>query len=154
MEESAFDDVMAVNLKGTFLMTQAFGRAWTAEGSSLWRGNLNASVINISSMVGKMGNLGQANYAASKAGVIGFTKTAAKELARDSIRVNAILPGFIATPMTAAVPEKVLSRIIPTIPAGRMGQPLDIANAALFLASDRSLYMTGGALEVAGGLSM
>lgn len=104
--------------------------------------------------MGKTGNLGQANYSASKAGVVGLTKTAAKELAADGIRVNVILPGFITTPMTAAVPEKVLARIIPTIPAARMGTPDNIADAATFLASARSSYITGATIEVAGGLSM
>jgi NAD(P)-dependent dehydrogenase (short-subunit alcohol dehydrogenase family) len=126
-------------------------RQWVASGLGKEAG---ASVVNIASMVGKNGNLGQANYAASKAGVIGFTKTAAKELARDTVRCNVVLPGFITTPMTAAVPDKVLERIIPTVPMARMGEAEDIANAALFLASDRSSYMTGAVVEVSGGLNM
>lgn len=154
MDEATWDDVLNVNLKGTFLMTQAFARqqaAHSSEGDGLAS---EGSVVNISSIVGKMGNMGQSNYAASKAGVIGFTKSAAKELAASGVRVNVILPGFIATPMTEAVPDKVLAKIIPTIPAGRMGDPSDIADAALFLASERSKYMTGAVLEVAGGLAM
>ena len=149
MDEKAFDDVIGVNLKGTFLMTQGFSRQYIS-------GKLEAggSIINVSSMVGKTGNLGQANYAASKAGVIGFTKTAAKELARDNIRCNAVLPGFITTPMTAAVPDKVIEKIVGTVPMGRMGEASDIAEASLFLASDRSGYMTGGVVEVGGGLWM
>ena len=126
-------------------------RQWVASGLGKEAG---ASVVNIASMVGKNGNLGQANYAASKAGVIGFTKTAAKELARDTVRCNVVLPGFITTPMTAAVPDKVLERVIPTVPMARMGEAEDIANAALFLASDRSSYMTGAVVEVSGGLNM
>jgi 17beta-estradiol 17-dehydrogenase / 3alpha(17beta)-hydroxysteroid dehydrogenase (NAD+) / 3-oxoacyl-[acyl-carrier protein] reductase alpha subunit len=153
MDEKAWDDVMNVNLKGTFLMTQGFAKQWV--GTSMSRSSdEQGSIINISSMVGKTGNLGQANYAASKAGVVGFTKTAAKELASKQIRVNAILPGFITTPMTAAVPDKVIAKMLTAIPAERMGDPEDIANVALFLASNRSSYMTGEAIEVAGGLWM
>jgi NAD(P)-dependent dehydrogenase (short-subunit alcohol dehydrogenase family) len=129
-------------------------RQWIASGLGQGADASGASIVNIASMVGKNGNLGQANYAASKAGVIGFTKTAAKELARDAVRCNVVLPGFITTPMTAAVPEKVLQRIIPTVPMARMGEAEDIANAALFLASDRSSYMTGAVVEVSGGLNM
>jgi len=152
MDENSWDHVISVNLKGTFLMTQGFARQRQAANDA--DGLENGSVINIASIVAKTGNLGQANYAASKAGVVGFTKTAAKELAADSIRVNVILPGFIATPMTDAVPDKVLARIIPTIPAARMGAPENIADAAVFLASERSSYITGAVIEVTGGLSM
>ena len=101
-----------------------------------------------------MGNMGQPNYTASKSGVVGFTKTAAKELAAFNVRINCILPGFIATPMANAVPEKVMEKVVATIPMGRVGDPNEIANTALFLASDRSSYMTGNAIEVAGGLGM
>lgn len=110
--------------------------------------------MNLSSIVGKTGNLGQTNYAASKSGVIGFTKSAAKELARYNIRVNSVLPGFIKTPMTEKVPDKVLTKICQSIPAGRMGNPEEIAHAVTFLCSDLSSYITGAQIEVTGGLDM
>ena len=112
------------------------------------------SIINVASIIGKTGNLGQANYSASKGGVISFSKTAAKELARDKIRVNAVLPGFINTPMAAAVPEKVKEKIYPQIPLGRFGEAEEIADMAVFLASDRAKYVTGAVIEVTGGYYM
>ncbi|KAG8549092.1 hypothetical protein GDO81_022776 [Engystomops pustulosus] len=104
------------------------------------------------SIVGKVGNLGQANYAASKSGVEGLTKTAAKELAKFGIRCNTVLPGFIATPMTDQVPHKVMDKIANMIPMGRLGQPEDVADVCAFLASDDSRYITGASIEVTGGL--
>jgi len=160
MEEKSWDQVMGVNLKGTFLMTQAFAREVAKDlggeppSPSQASPGDGGSVINIASIVGKIGNLGQANYSASKAGVVGFTKTAAKELAAYNVRVNAVLPGFINTPMAQAVPEKVLKMIIPAVPQKRMGEPEEIADAVVYLASPRSSYLTGGVLEVAGGFSM
>eukprot|EP01062_Namystynia_karyoxenos_P051638 TRINITY_DN40650_c0_g1_i2.p2 TRINITY_DN40650_c0_g1~~TRINITY_DN40650_c0_g1_i2.p2 ORF type:complete len:293 (+),score=95.62 TRINITY_DN40650_c0_g1_i2:55-879(+) len=151
LTEQSWDEVLDVNLKGTFLTTQAFARQLAAARAA-GEAPRTASVINVSSIIGKVGNLGQANYAASKAGVIGFTKTAAKELARDGVRVNALLPGFIRTPMTDAVPQKVIDKMRLLIPAGELGEPEDIANAVLFLASDLSSYVTGAALEVTGGM--
>jgi NAD(P)-dependent dehydrogenase (short-subunit alcohol dehydrogenase family) len=112
------------------------------------------SIVNIASIIGKIGNLGQANYSASKGGVISFSKTAAKELARDKIRVNTILPGFINTPMAQAVPEKVKEKIYPQIPLGRFGEPEEIADMVVFLASDRAKYVTGSVIEVTGGYNM
>jgi len=147
MTEENFDRVIDVNLKGVFLVTQAFAKAAVDSKTP-------QSVINISSIVGKIGNFGQANYAASKAGVIGFTKTAARELAAKGVRVNAVLPGFIRTPMTEKIPEKVLSGICQQIPMGRMGQPEEIADAAVFLSSDLSSYVTGTTIEVTGGMGM
>jgi len=152
MDSSAWDEVLNVNLKGSFLMTQAFARQWKLANSADAGGS--GSVINISSIIAKTGNMGQTNYAASKAGVVGFTKAAAKELAGDRIRVNVILPGFIATPMTETVPDKVIAKILPTVPQGRMGEASEIADSAVFLASDRSSYITGSVFEVTGGLSM
>ncbi|KAL4218823.1 hypothetical protein ACF0H5_021411 [Mactra antiquata] len=146
MSEEDFDKVMDVNLKGTFLVNQALSRAIISAGVT------NASIVNISSISGKTGNRGQANYSASKAGVIGLTKTAAMELARKGIRVNAVLPGFTETPMTDVVPDKIKQMVTMLIPMGRMGKPEEIAEACLFLASDRSSYITGCALEVTGGL--
>jgi 3-oxoacyl-[acyl-carrier protein] reductase len=144
MTEEQWDAVMAVNLKGIFLVTQAAIEYMTEGGS----------VVNISSIVGKAGNIGQTNYCASKAGVVGFTKALAKEYARKLVRSNAIQPGFIKTPMTDAIPEKVVTQLVATIPMQTMGMPEDIANAALFLLSDMSKYITGTVIEVAGGMFM
>ncbi|KAK3697593.1 hypothetical protein RRG08_033323 [Elysia crispata] len=147
MDEQSFDDVIDVNLKGTFLINQTLAKAMS-------KANLpDCSIVNISSIVGKCGNIGQTNYAASKAGVIGMTKTAAKELARFNIRVNAVLPGFIHTPMTEKVPENVKQMITMMVPCKRMGTPEEIAEVCAFLASSRSSYMTGAAVEVTGGLN-
>ena len=144
MTEDQWDLVMSVNLKGIFLCTQAAIQHMTEGGS----------VVNISSIVGKAGNYGQTNYCASKAGVVGFTKALAKEYARKKVRSNAIQPGFIKTPMTDAIPEKVVQKLVASIPMQSMGQPEDIANAAVFLLSDMSNYVTGTIIEVAGGMFM
>ncbi|XP_071960661.1 estradiol 17-beta-dehydrogenase 8-like [Antedon mediterranea] len=146
MEESSFDDVIRVNLKGTYLVTQAISYAMLDDGIQ------NGSIINLGSIAGKVGNIGQCNYAASKAGVEGLTKTAAKELAMHGIRCNTVLPGFIRTPMTETVPEKVISMMKKLIPAGRAGEPEEVAEACLFLASNQSSYITGTTIEVTGGL--
>ncbi|GFR81436.1 3-oxoacyl-[acyl-carrier-protein] reductase FabG [Elysia marginata] len=141
MDEQAFDDVINVNLKGTYLVNQTLAKAMS-------KANLpDCSIVNISSIVGKT------NYAASKAGVIGMTKTAAKELARFNIRVNAVLPGFVVTPMTDKVPDSVKQMITMMVPCKRMGTPEEIAEVCAFLASSRSSYMTGAAVEVTGGLN-
>merc|ERR1712209_221076 len=113
---------------------------------------LAGSIVNIASIVGRTGNIGQANYTASKAGVIGFTKSAAKELGRFGIRVNVILPGFIKTPMTDVVPDKIKEGFMSQIPLGDFGDPIDIAEVAAFLASKRSKYITGASFDVNGGL--
>jgi len=147
MKEEDYDKVMDINLKGTFLVTQSAATFMKEE-------KLKGSIINIASIVGKTGNMGQANYSASKAGVIGFTKTAAKELGQFGIRVNVILPGFIKTPMTDVLPEKITSQLIPRIPIGRLGEPSEIAEVAAFLASKQSSLMTGAVVEVTGGLDM
>jgi len=147
MKEEDFDKVVDINLKGTFLVSQAAA-------SAMKDGKIKGSIVNIASIVGKTGNMGQANYSASKAGVIGFTKTAAKELGQFGIRVNVILPGFIKTPMTDVVPEKIKDQLIPRIPLGRLGDPVEIAEVAAFLASEKSSLMTGAVLEVTGGLDM
>ncbi|MHA1339517.1 MAG: 3-oxoacyl-ACP reductase FabG [Promethearchaeota archaeon] len=144
MTEEQWDKVIAVNLKGVFLVTQACIEDIEEGGA----------VVNISSMVAKSGNMGQTNYCATKAGVLGFTKALAKEYARKQIRCNCIQPGFIKTPMTAKIPEKVVQKFLTQIPFGRMGEPEDIAKAALFLLSDLSSYITGFSIEVAGGLFM
>ncbi|XP_077911627.1 (3R)-3-hydroxyacyl-CoA dehydrogenase isoform X1 [Halichoerus grypus] len=116
MSEDDWDKVIAVNLKGIFLVTQAAAQALVSSGC-------HGSIINISSIIGKVGNMGQTNYAASKAGVIGLTQTAARELGRHGIRCNSVLPGFITTPMTQKVPQKVLDKVIGMIPMGHMGDP-------------------------------
>ncbi|KAM5145435.1 LOW QUALITY PROTEIN: (3R)-3-hydroxyacyl-CoA dehydrogenase [Mantella aurantiaca] len=146
LSEESFDSVLSVNLKGPFLITQAVARSIAATGQN------GGSIVNIGSIVGKVGNLGQCNYAASKAGVEGLTKTAAKELAKFDIRCNTVLPGFIATPMTDKVPQKVLDKISGLIPMGRLGLPEDIADVCAFLASNDSRYITGASIEVTGGL--
>lgn len=148
MTEEAFDDVLKINLKGTYLVTQAAAREMVSSAVP------SGAIVNISSIVAKTGNMGQCNYAASKAGVVGFTKTVALELAKHNIRCNAIMPGFIETPMVATVPEKVLAKILPRIPMGRIGKPEELASAVLFLCSPASSYVTGSVLEVTGGLYM
>ncbi|XP_048345476.1 (3R)-3-hydroxyacyl-CoA dehydrogenase isoform X2 [Sphaerodactylus townsendi] len=144
--EEAFDAVLRVNLKGTFLVTQAVAQALVASGAP------GGSIINMGSIVGKVGNLGQVNYAASKAGVEALTKTAAKELARYGIRCNTVLPGFVRSPMTDKVPQKVLDKFAAMVPLGRLGEPEDVADVCAFLASDESRYITGASVEVTGGL--
>uniref|UniRef100_A0A8C7ELY0 (3R)-3-hydroxyacyl-CoA dehydrogenase n=1 Tax=Neovison vison TaxID=452646 RepID=A0A8C7ELY0_NEOVI len=143
MSEDDWDKVIAVNLKGIFLVTQAAAQALVSSGC-------HGSIINISSIVGKVGNMGQTNYAASKAGVIGLTQTAARELGRHGIRCNSVLPGFITTPMTQKVPQKVLDKVIGIIPMGHMGDPEDVADVVAFLASEDSGYITGASVEVTG----
>ncbi|XP_031569800.1 estradiol 17-beta-dehydrogenase 8-like [Actinia tenebrosa] len=148
MNEEAFDEVIDVNLKGTFLMSQFASKAMVESKIS------NGSIINIASIVGKTGNIGQANYTASKAGVEGLTRTCALELARFGIRCNAVLPGFIHSPMTEKIPEQITQKIVKMVPLSRIGQPSEIAEVVNFLASDLSSYITGASIEVTGGLSM
>jgi len=151
MTDTEWDSVMNVNLKSLFMMTQNYG-LWVKD-ESIEHGKPQAqrSIVNISSIIGKTGNIGQANYASSKAGVIGFTKSVSKELSRLDIRVNSVLPGFIDTPMTAAVPDRVKRNLVHMIPMQEMGQPDDIADAVIYLGSDQSKYVTGTTLEVTGG---
>lgn len=146
MSEEAFDKVIDVNLKGTFLTNQAAANAMRNAGVPY------GSIVNISSVVGKTGNIGQANYTASKAGVMALTKTAAKELAKFGIRVNCICPGFIKTSMTDIVPDHVKQILMVQIPLGEFGLPEDIAETAAFLASTRAKYINGAAIDVNGGL--
>lgn len=138
------DDVIDVNLKGTIYLTRAFVRSFVKQ--------RHGNIVNISSVVGLMGNKGQANYAASKAGIIGFTKTVAKEYGRRNIRCNAIAPGYIQTEMTAALNEEQTNEIAKQLPLGRLGQPEDVADLALFLAGDSSRYITGEVIKVDGGM--
>ena len=144
MKEEDFDTVMNVNLKGAFNMIKHVFSPMMKKRSG--------SIINISSISGLMGNPGQANYSSAKAGMIGLTKTVAKEIASRKVRCNAIAPGFIATDMTEELPEKVKEAAVTSIPMGRMGEPEDIANLAVFLASDLAGYITGEVIKIDGGL--
>ncbi|WP_423801680.1 3-oxoacyl-[acyl-carrier-protein] reductase [Neobacillus sp. SAB-20_R2A] len=146
MKEEEWDDVLNINLKGVFLVTKAVTRQMMKQRVG--------RIINISSVVGESGNPGQANYVAAKAGVIGLTKTTAKELASRNITVNAIAPGFITTDMTDKLPEDVKTEMLKQIPLARLGEPKDIAKAAAFLASDDSAYITGQTLHINGGMVM
>ncbi|MFI3242995.1 MAG: 3-oxoacyl-[acyl-carrier-protein] reductase [Akkermansia sp.] len=146
MKEADWDAVMDTNLKSVFLFCKALMRNITK--SSAGR------IINMGSIVGSTGNAGQANYAASKAGLIGFTKSLAQELAARKVACNVIAPGFIATEMTDAIPEKAKEAILAKIPMKDMGKPEDIANCALFLASDDARYITGQVLTCDGGMTM
>ena len=141
-----FDRVIDVNLRGVFHCAQAVTDAMVAQGSGV--------ILNASSVVGIYGNYGQTNYAASKFGVIGFTKTWARELGPKGIRVNAVAPGFIATPILGSIPEKMMEEMVQRIPLKRMGQPEDIANVYAFLASDEAAYVNGAVIEVSGGLTV
>jgi len=146
MDEEMWDLVIKVNLKSVFNFTKAVQRYMLKARTG--------SIINMSSVVGVNGNAGQANYSASKAGILGFTKSVAKELGSRSVRCNAIAPGFIITDMTDKLPENVKEEWIKTIPLKRGGLPEDVANVTLFLASDLSSYMTGQTLQVCGGMSV
>lgn len=146
MSEEDFDSVLSTNLKGAFNCTRHASRYMLKQRSG--------RIINISSVTGIMGNAGQANYAASKAGVIGLTKSVARELGSRGITVNAIAPGFIETDMTKVLPDNVKENYIAQIPLGRLGKTEDVANLAVFLASDMSAYITGQVIAVDGGMAM
>ncbi|MDR6997938.1 3-oxoacyl-[acyl-carrier-protein] reductase [Neobacillus niacini] len=146
MKEEEWDDVISINLKGVFLVTKAVTRQMMKQRSG--------RIINIASIVGVSGNPGQANYVAAKAGVIGLTKTTAKELAARNITVNAIAPGFITTDMTDKLTEEIKTEMLKQIPLARFGEPKDIAKVTAFLASDDSSYMTGQTLHIDGGMVM
>ena len=146
MKDEEFDDVIEVNLKGAFNLTRAVGRGMLKQRSGV--------ILNIASVVGLMGNAGQANYAASKAGLIGFTKSIARELAPRGVRCNAIAPGFIRTDMTDALTEDQIGALQSQIPLARLGEPSDIAGVALYLVSPAACYITGQVLAVDGGMVM
>ena len=146
MKEDEWDAVLGVNLKGAFVCTKAFSRYMLKKRAG--------KIINISSVIGLMGNAGQANYAASKAGLIGLTKSAAKEFASRGVTVNAVAPGYIQTAMTEALSEEMRTAMLSTVPLGRAGTPQDVSNAVLFLASEEADYITGYVLQVDGGMVM
>lgn len=146
MKEADWDAVISTNLKSVFNCTKAALKYMMKARSG--------RIVNISSVVGATGNVGQANYAAAKAGILGFTKATAKEVATRGITVNAVAPGFIATDMTAVLPEKVVENLKANIPMGRLGEPEDIAKAVAFLVSDEAAYITGQTLHVNGGMFM
>ena len=146
MKEDAWDQVLDTNLKGAFLTMKAVARTMMKQ--------RYGRIVNLSSVVGLHGNAGQVNYAASKAGVIGMTKSLAKELASRGVTVNAVAPGFIDTDMTAALPQAARDALLPTIPAQRLGAAEEVAQAVAFLASDQAAYITGQVLAVDGGMSM
>src|SRR5260221_5026924 len=146
MSEADWDTVMDTNLKGAFLFTKAFSRSFIKKRSG--------RIINIASLIGLIGNAGQCNYAASKAALLGFTKSIARELASRGITVNALAPGFIETDMTSGLDEEMRKNLLKQIPLNSFGQAEDIANAALFLASPAARYVTGQVLTVDGGMVM
>jgi 3-oxoacyl-[acyl-carrier protein] reductase len=146
MKEEDWDRVLAINLKGAFHCIQAVAKIMMKQRAG--------RIINMASVVGVMGNAGQANYVASKAGLIGLTKTTARELAPRGITVNAVAPGFIDTPMTAGLPEKVKEAMLAQIPIGRFGQSEDVAEMVAFLASEKASYITGQVIHVNGGMYM
>ena len=146
MSEADWDAVLDINLKGTFLFTKAFSRAFEKQKSG--------RIVNIASVIGLIGNAGQCNYAASKAGVIGFTKSVARELASRGVTANAIAPGFIETKMTEALGPEARTALLKQIPLASLGQPEDVAEAALFFASPTARYITGQVLAVDGGMVM
>jgi len=146
MKDEDWDKVMDINLKGTYLMYEADWKKMMKQRSG--------KIVNITSVVGIMGNAGQANYAASKAGVIGFTKSIAKEFAPRGINVNAVAPGFIQTDMTDKLPEEVKENYAASIPLGRLGSPEDVANIVAFLCSEEADYLTGQVINVDGGMVM
>ena len=146
MTMEQFDRVIDVNLRGVFHCAQAVVDTMVAQGSGV--------ILNASSVVGIYGNFGQTNYAATKFGVIGFTKTWSRELGPKGVRVNAVAPGFVATPILKTMPQKVIDEMEHRVPLKRLGQPEDIANAYAFLASDEASYINGAVLEVAGGLTV
>lgn len=146
MKEDDWDKVMSVNLKGTFLCTKLVGKKMMKQ--------RRGKIVNIASIVGIIGNAGQANYSASKAGIIGFTKSTAKELASRGINVNAVAPGFIETEMTKKLSEEVVENYAKNIPLGKMGTPEDVANVVFFLCSQEASYVTGQVINIDGGMVM
>ena len=146
MKDAQFDEVIATNLKGAYLCTRAVLRGMVR---ARW-----GRIINVSSVVGLIGNAGQANYAASKAGIIGFTKSVAREVGNRGITANAVAPGYIKTELTAGLPEEITERVLGQVPVGRLGEPEEVAEVVAFLAGDGAAYVTGQTLAVDGGMVM
>jgi 3-oxoacyl-[acyl-carrier protein] reductase len=146
MKEEEFDDVLQTNLKGTYLCTRAALRPMIR---ARW-----GRIVNVSSVVGLVGNAGQANYAASKAGIIGFTKSVAREVAQRGITVNAVAPGYVETELTRSLPEKVKEQIREQVPAGRFGEPEEVAEVVALLVAEKAGYLTGQTVSVDGGMTM
>jgi 3-oxoacyl-[acyl-carrier protein] reductase len=146
MDDKDFDDVIAINLRATFVSCRAASRTMMR---ARW-----GRIVNISSVSGLIGNAGQVNYAASKAGILGLTKSIARELATKQVTANCVAPGFIATDMTAVLPQQIKDKVLEVIPLRRFGTPQDIANAVSFLASEKAGYITGQVIAVAGGMTM
>jgi 3-oxoacyl-[acyl-carrier protein] reductase len=146
MKEEEFDDVLQTNLKGTYLCTRAALRPMIR---ARW-----GRIVNVSSVVGLVGNAGQANYAASKAGIIGFTKSVAREVAQRGITVNAVAPGYVETELTGSLPEKVKEQIREQVPAGRFGEPEEVAEVVALLVAEKAGYLTGQTVSVDGGMTM
>jgi 3-oxoacyl-[acyl-carrier protein] reductase len=146
MKEDDWDAVIAVNLKGVFNFSKAVVRHMVS--------NRSGRIVNLSSVVGLMGNAGQANYAASKAGLVGFSKSLAREVASRGITVNCVAPGYIATPMTQNLPENVKKMFIDLIPMQRFGEPREVADVVKFLCSDEAAYITGQVIHLNGGMYM
>jgi 3-oxoacyl-[acyl-carrier protein] reductase len=146
MKDAEFDEVLATNLKGTYLCTRAALRGMVR---ARW-----GRIVNISSVVGLLGNAGQANYAASKAGMIGFTKSVAREVAGRGITANVVAPGYVETELTGLLPENIKEQILGQVPMGRLGEPEEIAEVVMFLAGERAAYVTGQTIAVDGGMVM
>jgi len=146
MSAEQFDRVIEVNLKGVFLCTQAVADTMIAQGSGV--------ILNASSVVGLYGNFGQTNYAATKAGLIGFTRTWARELGPKGVRAIAVCPGFVVTPILDSIPPAVMQKMVEKVPLGRLGQPDEIANVYAFLASDEASYINGAVIAVSGGIRL